>query len=238
MIFNPQAKLLEGYARLLDVPVAQLREPGFHFIVTSRRNEPEWSRWVQPAWFFATGSTVVCSVSPRYEAPVSAVYKKLTTTQLINIQTLNAAQSALPQLDWLQCELLYYPLLEPPRPSTDHLAFLLSCGDKEAQRLLNIFDGGVFAVRNERGHVLSHAGIKDKGLVQEIAVGTESEFRGQGMGRSVVAAAVDWILKKELVPTYWPDSLTNEASYRLAASVGFVKMAEMLFCAYEQEEIK
>jgi hypothetical protein len=36
---------------------------------------------------------------------------------------------------------------------------------------LRIFDGGVFAFI-EAGQVASHAGIKNKGVIQEIAVGT------------------------------------------------------------------
>lgn len=38
------------------------------------------------------------------------------------------------------------------------------------------------------------------------------------------------------VATYWPDSFENKGSYALVESVGMVKGAEMLFCAYEQAE--
>jgi hypothetical protein len=36
------------------------------------------------------------------------------------------------------------------------------------------------------------------------------------------------------VQPIWPDSLDNKTSYALAQSVGLVKVAEMLFCAYAQ----
>ena len=71
--------------------------------------------------------------------------------------------------------------------------------------MLDVFDGGVFAIL-ENDRVASHAGIKDKGLIQEIAVGTEPEFQRRGFGKAVVAAAIRHILAQGKVVVYIPDN--------------------------------
>jgi hypothetical protein len=49
-----------------------------------------------------------------------------------------------------------------------------------------------------------------------------------------VAHAITAILVAGCAPTYWPDTLDNTGSYTLARSVGMVKVADMLFCAYPE----
>jgi hypothetical protein len=38
---------------------------------------------------------------------------------------------------------------------------------------LKVFDGTVFVMRNRAGQIVAHAGIKNKGILREIAVGVE-----------------------------------------------------------------
>jgi GNAT superfamily N-acetyltransferase len=144
--------------------------------------------------------------------------------------------TAAPDLDWVRCELFYYPHKEPPQVTHEYKVEKLQPGQPGAEEHLRNFDGGVYVIRGSQEEITAAAFIKDKGLIREIAVGTEEAYRRQGRGRAVVAHAIQEILALGCVPTYWPDNLENKGSYALAHSVGMVKGAEMLFCAYQQPE--
>ena len=122
----------------------------------------------------------------------------------------------------------------PPHTRHTFKVEQLRPGQLGATKHLAAFDGGVYVIRDEDEKITSAAFIKNKGLIGEIAVGTEETYRRQGRGEAVVAHAIQEILAQGKVPTYWPDSFENKGSYALAHAVGMVKVAEMLFCAYEE----
>jgi len=227
-------KFKESYAHLLDVPIAAFEQTGFVLYKTEKRNEPEWASWIQMIWFFSIDTVLVCSVAPEYAKQAETIFEKCRSHPLLSETWLAQAQSITDGQEWVQCELFYYPTQNPPLPMSQYTVERLRPGEPEADRLLRNFDGGVYVISDANGKLASHAAVKKKGLLREIAVGTQPEYRQQGMGRAVVAYAVQEILAQGYVPTYWPDSLHNKASYALAYSVGFVKIAEMLFCAYER----
>lgn len=231
--------LKQGYAHLLDINVAFFGEPGIHIVVTAKRDLPEWANWVQPIWFLAIDDAVVCSVSPACAAAVKQVTADLTNTSLLDPELLalvHPITEPQPQndgeLEWVQCELLCYTRSTPPALLSDHTIERLQPIDERSRGILRNFDGGGYVVRADDGSIAAYAGIKNKGLLQEIAVGTEPDYRRRGMGKAVVAAAVAQILHNGRVPVYWPDSVENLASYQLAYALGFQKVAEMLFCCY------
>jgi len=227
-------KFKESYAHLLDVPLAAFAQTGFVLHKTEKRNEPEWASWIQLVWFFSIDTVLICSVAPAYAKQVEAIVERCGSDPLLSEMWLAQTQSSIDGQEWVQCELFYYPTQTPPQQSSQYTVEQLQPGEPQADRLLRNFDGGVYVIRDANGKLAAHAAIKKKGLLREIAVGTQPEYRQRGMGRAVVAYAVQEILTQGYVPTYWPDSLDNKASYALAASVGFVKIAEMLFCAYER----
>lgn len=227
-------KLKEGYARLLDVPPTAFDQSGFVLIETEARSEPEWASWIQPIWLFSLDATVICSVLPQYAAQAEAVFKVVMPGSLLDEHLLKQASSIIPDMEWVQCELFYYPLQYQSLRVFPSRIERLQVGEEGAEKLLRNFDGGVYVIRDSAGHIAAHAAVKNKGLIREIAVGTQPAYRAQGMGSAVVARAIHEILAIGCVPTYWPDSLDNIASYALAQSLGFVKVAQMLFCAYER----
>lgn len=99
---------------------------------------------------------------------------------------------------------------------------------KIEKRRLGNFLIGTYAIFDQDNQIVSCAGIKDHGFINEIAVGTEPEHRKKGMGKAVVACAVADILSRDRIPVYVPDSLTNDGSYALARSLGFEKIGEMM----------
>lgn len=90
-----------------------------------------------------------------------------------------------------------------------------------------------YVVLDQNNRIISCAGIKDHGQINEIAVATGAAYRGQGMGKAVVKRAVADILSRDRLPVYVPDALTNQASYALATSCGFTKVGEMMLWEVE-----
>jgi RimJ/RimL family protein N-acetyltransferase len=231
-------RLKQGYAHLLDAPVEALDRPGFTLVVTPAREQPEWANWIFPIWLFAIGSSLICSVSPGYAEPAQAAFASLPLKTLLNQETLTRARRVIDDRtatgqEWVQCELFFYPHPRPPDLAAAYPVEKLQPVDEQAVDFLRSFDGGAYGIRAENGEIIAHAGIKNKGLLQEIAVGVEAGYRQRGLSKVVVAQAIVAILNQGKVPVYWPDSLRNTASYRLAAALGFQKAAEMCFCCYE-----
>ncbi len=230
-------KLKFGYAQLLGVSADTLDRPGVTFVEAPLRDQPEWANWVHPIWLFSIGSTLICSTSPEYSEQVKAAFHTLSSDQLLSTEALALARTVISEParngeEWVQCELLFYPSLKRPELRSPYLIDKLQPTDERAKYFLRHFDGGVYGIRVENNAIAAHVGIKNKGLLQEIAVGTEPDYQRRGMGKAVVTYAVTDILKQGKVPVYWPDTPQNTASYALAHSLGFQKVAEMLFCCY------
>lgn len=125
-------------------------------------------------------------------------------------------------------EILYYPYDAPPADDPKHRVCKLYREHPEYQKYSQEFSGGTYVICNPDNQIVSWAGIKDHGAINEIAVGTAPEHRKKGMGKAVVACAVVDILSHGRVPVYVPDAITNQGSYALARSLGFEKIGEML----------
>lgn len=112
-------KLKQGYAQLLGVSAEVMDKPGVTFAVTTRRHQPEWANYVFPIWLFALADTLVCSVAPEYAAPARIAFAQLAVNVLLRGETLTRAQSLIAAeptagREWVQCELFFYPYLQPP----------------------------------------------------------------------------------------------------------------------------
>jgi RimJ/RimL family protein N-acetyltransferase len=231
-------KLKQGYAHLLDAPVAAFESSGLTFIETGRRELPEWANWVIPLWLLDLGPAVICSVAPPYAAVAKTLVESLKANTLLSPEMAHRARQLINAEGWQQREILFFPGQDPPPIfSPAHIwpypVEKLKPG-AAGDALLKAFDGTVFVIRNWEEQIVAHAGIKNKGILREIAISVESVYRCKGMGTAVVAEAVTEILAEEKVPVFIPDRLTNTASYALARSLGFAKVGEMLFWEYEQ----
>jgi hypothetical protein len=234
----PLQKLKQGYGYLLDVSADALDNSGFTFVETAWRDQPEWANWVFPVWLFSINSSLICSVSPHYAQLARGAFEALPVEALLKPEILALARTVIDDkpgsgIEWVQCELLFYPHTQPPELEFPYPVEKLQPVDEPARAFIRGFDGGVYGIRVEKNFIAAHAGIKNKELIQEIAVGVEPGYQQRGMGKAVVAYAIADILRQGKVPVYWPDSLENKASYALADSLGFQKVATMLFCAYE-----
>ncbi len=224
--------LKRAYAHLLDAPPDVFDRTGVTFIVTPRREHPEWANWVLPVWLLKIEEAIVCSVTPFYAPAARAIFSATPLHTLMERQ-LSVCGQQIVNVEWIQREILCYSKSYVPKLDTTYYVELLASGDPAADLLLARFDGGVYAIRDNSGGIAAHAGIKNKGVIQEIAVGTAPCFQRRGMGKAVVAQAVAAIIAQGNVPICVPDNLKNAASYALADALGFEKVAEALFCEYE-----
>ncbi len=92
--------------------------------------------------------------------------------------------------------------------------------------LFGRYSGGIYALHDEQGQILSRAGIRYESRdVWEIGVRTEVEaLRGRGLAKTVVTAATEAILAAGRVPLY-VHSATNLASEKVALALGYQQYA-------------
>jgi|SRR5579859_6891783 len=95
--------------------------------------------------------------------------------------------------------------------------------------LISRYTGGVYALRDAQGQVLSRAGVRyESREVWEIGVRTEAEaLRGRGLAKIVVTAATEAILAAGRAPLY-VHSATNVASQKVALALGYQRYADEL----------
>ena len=87
------------------------------------------------------------------------------------------------------------------------------------------FDRGARPV----GPALATAGVNWRSPdYADIYVHTDPQVRGRGLGKSVVAALVNWLLEQDVTPLY-SVARENEQSLRVAAALGFQPTGTLLF---------
>src|SRR5688572_6512214 len=100
---------IQGYAQLLDAPVEKFHTDSITFVSTPVRDRPEWANWIQPIWLFGFEGSVICSTSPTYAEAAKANFADVTAATLLSEGSLARARSLEPTLEWVPCELFYYP---------------------------------------------------------------------------------------------------------------------------------
>jgi len=84
--------------------------------------------------------------------------------------------------------------------------------------------------------LVAYADIAARGdYASSLGVFTEQDFRGRGMGKSVVSAATRAILKAGRIPLYSTDE-SNLASLSVCRSLGYLKFGRDLYCFMASEE--
>jgi RimJ/RimL family protein N-acetyltransferase len=238
MSIDAKKLVKEGYADLLKIPADAFGQSQAQIFETPARDQPAWAKWVIPIWIVRFDAMPVCSVSPAYVNIAKQVMKKISDSEILSRELLISGRALLNSGgSWHQREIFAYLKNAPVQQSAFH-ADVLSLKDRDARRLLNLYDGGAVVIRDGIGEFIAYAGIKDKGKLQEIAVWTHEAHRGKGMAKSVVYEAIKTILNAGKIPIYIPDNLDNVASYRVAQSLGFENIGETIFWEYELENWK
>lgn len=218
-----------GYATLIGVPATVFDAPGLVFEILEKRSSVAWGgNWFQPIWVVSLFQTTVCTVASEHAQQAKKVFEALQYQSLLSLELLTEVQNCFAPNGWQQLEILYYPSVSLSEDDPKHQVSKLYREHPEYPKYSQEFSGGTYVIFDQSNEIISWAGIKDHGAINEIAVGTIPEHRKKGMGKAVVACAVDDILLRGHVPVYVPDAVTNHGSYALAKSLGFEKIGEML----------
>jgi GNAT superfamily N-acetyltransferase len=208
---------------LLDVPVDRLREPGMHVVSSERRARPGWGGYITPIYAISTpgGGVVSCRADlvagVRRDVPTPPAGRPIGEREFSRLRAIS--QRAVPYAYCLAGDILYVdraafkPVAEGAHP--------LSRGESRGADLRRRFDGEIFVVNGLRGEIAAWSAIKLKSDdVWEIAVVTESAYRGRGFAKRVVSASTAYILDHGRVPLYVHDR-ANLASARVCRSLGY-----------------
>ena len=226
---NATTKLKLGYASLMGVSATAFDVPGFVFEIVEKRSNVAWGgNWFQPIWAVSLLQTTVCTVASEHAQKAKKVFDLFNINPFFLRNCLLRIQKCFGPTGWQGLEIHYYPDTSFPEVDLNHRVTKLDPEHPEYAKYSQEFSGGTYVIFDQDNQIISCAGIKDHGAVNEIAVGTVSEYRKEGMGKAVVACAVADILSRDRIPVYVPDAVTNQGSYALARSLGFEKIGEML----------
>lgn len=221
-------KLKLGYAALIGASDMAFNTPGFILEISEKRAEVAWENWYQPIWLVTIYDSTVCVVAPQYAAMAERVFGSVLPGSLLSSTFINEVQGRFGSQGWQPFEIFYYPDSQITLHRSSHQVLKLTPEHPEYRKFSEAFSGNTYVVMAPDRQILSWAGIKDHGYINEIAVGTEAGYQRKGMGKAVVAHAVADIFSRDRVPVYVPDTLSNAGSYALAESLGFEKVGEML----------
>ncbi|MDQ6670005.1 MAG: GNAT family N-acetyltransferase [Chloroflexota bacterium] len=230
-------RTLDTYAEdVLACPPAVARRGGVHLLPTPRRGLPAWHGYSLPivALSFAPGAVV--AFRPDLGDQLRAELGSDSHQQYLDGPAFRrlwrAIQRCMPNAftlagDFRAADAATFS------PSANMLrAEYIAEDDAGALHLRHRFDGAVFGVRGPHGRLVSWAALKLKSdRVWEIAVATESDYRGRGYARDVVSAATRFTLEHERLPIYIHDR-DNGPSAFVARSVGFQLYAEIVLSEY------
>jgi RimJ/RimL family protein N-acetyltransferase len=230
-------RTLDTYADVvLACPPGIARAGGVHLLSAARRGLPAWHGYTLPivGLSFAEGAVIACRPD----------LVEHVTTEL-------GSDVHLPALDGAAFRRLWRAVRRSspnaftlagdfraahqstltPSPTAAR-AECIAEDDAAALHLRTRFDGAIFGVRGPHGRLVSWAALKHKSAsVWEIAVATETDYRGRGYARDVVSAAAQFALEHGRLPAYIHDS-NNRSSAFVARAVGFQLYAEIVFSEY------
>lgn len=230
-------KVLDTYAEtVLACPPRLARQGGVHLLSETRRGLPAWHGFTLPivGLSFAPGAVVACrpDLTERMRAELgSDVHLKALDGPAFR-RLWRAVARCAPNAFTLAGDLRAASASNFVATPTLARAELLDETDTAALHLRTQFDGAIFGVRGPRGRLVSWCAIKCKSEeVWELAVATESDYRGRGYARDVVAAATRFALDHGRLPIYVHDR-DNSTSAFVARAVGFQLYCEIVLCEY------
>ena len=229
--------MLDQYAEhVLACPPAMARRGGVHLQSEPRRGLPAWHGYTMPivGLSFAPGAVVACrpDLIDRLRAELGSDAHQAHLDGPAFRRLWRAVTRCTPNGFTLAGDLRAASASTFEAPPTIERAELLADDDPAALHLRTRFDGAIFGVRGPRGRLVSWAALKVKSdQVWELAVATESDYRGRGYARDVVAAAAGFTLDQGRVPIYIHDR-DNSTSAFVARAVGFQLYCEIVLAEY------
>jgi GNAT superfamily N-acetyltransferase len=228
------ATLISYYASELGCDATLFGRGGIHVVTSPRRARPGWGGYTVPALAISSPKGGIMSVRADLHERIARQFSfERETTPMGGEdfeQLRRMVYTAIPYAHSLNGHAMSIDV-GAFRP-IESQAVLLDSRDTRGIDLRRRFDGPVYVVFGIRGQIVSWAAIKLKSdTVWEIAVVTESGYRGRGLAKQVVSAATRRILDEGKTPLYVYDR-TNFASGRVCRSLGYEQFAEQFFSEY------
>jgi hypothetical protein len=229
--------LLDAYADdVLACPPDVARRGGVHLLSESRRGLPAWHGFTMPivGLSFAPGAVVACrpDLLNGLRGELGSDVHKSSLDGPAFRRLWRALARCAPNAFTLAGDFRAASAGTFVSTPTIERAELLAEDDTAALHLRTRFDGAIFGVRGPHGRLVSWCAIKVKSEhVWELAVATESDYRGRGYARDVVAAAARYTLDQGRLPIYIHDR-DNATSAFVARATGFQLYCEIVLCEY------
>jgi len=230
-------RLLDTYATdFLACPPHVARGGGVHIVSTPARGLPSWHGYVLPivGLAFAPGAVIACRpdlVETLRRQLGSDVHQAYLDGPAFR-RLLRAVQHTAPHAFTLAGDLRAVDRATFAPSASEDRAEMIPEGDTAGLHLRTRFDGPIFGVRGPHGRLVSWAALKLKtDQIWEVAVATESDYRGRGFARDVVSAATRHALDEGKLAIYIHDR-DNTTSAFVARAVGDQMYAEIVFSEY------
>ena len=230
-------RTLDAYAEtILACPPGLARRGGVHVLEEPRRGLPAWHGYTLPivGLSFAPGAVIACrpDLVGRLRGELGSDIHQAYLDEPAFRRLRRAVKRCAPNAFTLAGDMRAADMATLATPSTMHRAEYIPPEDPAALHLRTRFDGAIFGVRGPRGRLVSWTALKLRAdTVWELAVATESDYRGRGFARDTVAAAARYTLEQERIPIYIHDR-DNATSAFVARAVGFQLYAEIVLAEY------
>ena len=224
------------WAHELGCSISSLYNGGVSTCAPAHREAPRWMGWLIPLECItldrSAPGTGVISVTPTVASDLIKYLYGATTNIL---PPHGDALTPFIRAHFPHCYPKNHRILQcdyasfTPAPEIFPIS-LLAEDDIHASWYRLHFDGPIFVARNDKGNIASWAAIKCKSdEIWEMAVVTETRYRGMGLARSVVSRATLAALDAGKVPLYLHD-IANTASSRVCLSLGYQHYGYELTC--------
>ena len=194
-------------------------EPGSgRIIVSPRRDEPGWDGKLRPIQGVTGPEGSVLAISPRYAGlfegvRASDVFDDAAgpdAQRRLEARLGVAVGAGMPVFRWAEAA-----------AGGGDIGQWVAKDDPRIADWLRPFNGGILAVFDDDDGYVAGVGLKrHNDLAFELSVGTEPDFRGQGLASTLVAQAARAIIAAGGIPLY-QHAEGNEASAKVADAAGF-----------------
>lgn len=186
-------------------------------VVTPERLKPGWDGRVRPIQGVTGPEGTVLSISPDLEDVFSGVDLAALVADLFTedahqllVASLGMAVSfGMPSFRWSE-----------QATEMDEIGEWVEADDPRLPDWLRPFNGGILATFDGNDYMAGVGLKRHNELAREISVGTDPEYRGQGLASQLVAQAAARIIAEGAVPIYQHGD-PNLASAKVAEAAGF-----------------
>lgn len=186
-------------------------------VVSEERLRPGWDGRVRPVQGVTGPEGTVLSVSPRFgnifagvdiEALVGDLFSE-DAPRLLTRRLGMPVSAGMAVFRWSESV-----------PEMEEIGECVDAGDPRLPEWLRPFNGGIVAAFDGDEYMAGVGLKRHDDFAREVSVGTDSDYRGQGLATLLVAQAARWVIAEGGVPIYQHGE-DNVGSAKVAEAAGF-----------------